>query len=52
MFLTYRFITTTEFSRLTKISFGARIKEPCDNAKSLATNSEILDLGDKNTKKL
>ena len=49
---TSHFIGNQEFNRLTKISFGARIKE---SVKSLANKAEVgnaLDLGDRNTEKL
>ena len=45
------FITTPEFSRLTKISFDARMKEA---AKNLASKSQIdndLDIAKKKNKK-
>ena len=49
---TTSFITTPEFSRFTKLSFEARIKE---GTKSLTSKSEAknaFDLGDKNTEKI
>ena len=49
---TTSFITTPEFSRFTKLSFEARIKEGTKSLTSKTEAKNAFDLGDKNIEKI